>query len=416
MASIGIHGAGASGGGGGATDATIVAPIGQDTMDNSVSVVIASDQSAVPVDATIVNPFGQDTMANSIPVVLASDHSSISTIIPPISDTTTLSGVGNVSLTLDGHTGVGVWLDPNASFAGTVLVEATTDNVTWFFVRFVKVAFGNVAEGVTYVGGLDNGIGDQHLSAILPSGVNAVRARVSAYTAGSITIIIVASSSQEFTPPYVGANAVTPNPTAGLQLGGAASVGGQFNTVRVSSTHAGLSDQGLVVRPVGMMLTAGSSAGSLQTTLVGGRDPETNALRQLDLLAKNINSSGYQRLIVQAYPTTDGTTLMPLMAAHASRGFVEPTKATAGSAPAAATVGVTSAQAVAANSSRKGLILTNTSPNIISLSFDAAAVLYSGITLMPGATFSMDENSFDAGEVRAIASVASSNLSIQEFT
>lgn len=86
------------------------------------------------------------------------------------------------------------------------------------------------------------------------------------------------------------------------------------------------------------------------------------------------------------------------------------------SSPAAATVGVTSAAAVSANVNRRGLILVNTSTATISIAFGTAAVLNSGITLTPGGVYNMDEWSFDTGEVRAIASAASSNLAIQEFT
>jgi hypothetical protein len=86
------------------------------------------------------------------------------------------------------------------------------------------------------------------------------------------------------------------------------------------------------------------------------------------------------------------------------------------SAPAAATVGITSAQAVAANANRKGLVLVNTSANYISLGFGAAAVLYSGITLNPyGGTFVMDEYTYNTGAVYAIASAATSNLGVQEM-
>jgi len=83
--------------------------------------------------------------------------------------------------------------------------------------------------------------------------------------------------------------------------------------------------------------------------------------------------------------------------------------------PTAATVGVTSAQALASNANRKGLVLTNTSSANISLGFGAAAVLNSGITLYPGGTFSMDEYSFTTAAINAIASVAASNLGIQEW-
>lgn len=85
-------------------------------------------------------------------------------------------------------------------------------------------------------------------------------------------------------------------------------------------------------------------------------------------------------------------------------------------APTAATVGVASASAVAANASRRGLVLVNTSINRISLGFGSTAVLDSGITLYPGGVFEMDMHTFDLGTVNAIASAASSNLAIQEYS
>jgi len=85
-------------------------------------------------------------------------------------------------------------------------------------------------------------------------------------------------------------------------------------------------------------------------------------------------------------------------------------------APAAVSVGVASGQVLAANTNRKGCLLVNTSVNYISLSFGAAAVLYSGITINPsGGSFWMDGYSFTTAEIRAIASGATSNLSVQEF-
>jgi hypothetical protein len=83
--------------------------------------------------------------------------------------------------------------------------------------------------------------------------------------------------------------------------------------------------------------------------------------------------------------------------------------------PAAASVGLTSAQVLASNASRKGLTLTNTSTANISLGFGSAAVLNSGITLYPGGVFYMDEYCFSTQAVNAIASVAASNLGIQEW-
>lgn len=84
--------------------------------------------------------------------------------------------------------------------------------------------------------------------------------------------------------------------------------------------------------------------------------------------------------------------------------------------PSAYTAGVSSGKAVNSNSSRKGLVLTNTSSNFISLGFGASAVLYSGITLAPYGIFNMNEYCFYTGDVYAIASAASSNLGIQEYS
>lgn len=87
-----------------------------------------------------------------------------------------------------------------------------------------------------------------------------------------------------------------------------------------------------------------------------------------------------------------------------------------GSAPTAATVGTSSAQAVATNANRKGLVLTNLSGNTISFGLGAAAVLNNGITLTPFGIWVMDEYTFTTQAINAIASAAGSALAVQEFT
>lgn len=86
------------------------------------------------------------------------------------------------------------------------------------------------------------------------------------------------------------------------------------------------------------------------------------------------------------------------------------------SAPAAATAGTSSAQVVAANANRKGLVITNISSNTVYFGLGATAALLSGIRLNPNSIWYMDEFSFTTGAINAIASAASSNLSIQEFS
>ncbi len=86
------------------------------------------------------------------------------------------------------------------------------------------------------------------------------------------------------------------------------------------------------------------------------------------------------------------------------------------SAPTVASVGITSAQIVAANTSRSGLVLINTSSNrTISLGLGATAVAGSGIVLYPGGAWTMDDFTVTTAAINAIASGAGASISVQEF-
>jgi hypothetical protein len=83
--------------------------------------------------------------------------------------------------------------------------------------------------------------------------------------------------------------------------------------------------------------------------------------------------------------------------------------------PTFATVGVASANAVLARVGRAVLILTNTSSGNISIAFGAAAaVLNSGITILPGATIALYDDDCPEDAMQAIAAGANANLAIQE--
>jgi len=132
-----------------------------------------------------------------------------------------------------------------------------------------------------------------------------------------------------------------------------------------------------------------------------------------DVAVDDVSDTHYQviKLAVGAAGTANLiSTSNPLPISSAGTG------ALTASSPTAATVGTSTAEAVASNSSRQGLVLTNTSNNTISFGIGAAAVLNSGITLPPKSVWVMDEFTFATGAVNAIASSASSNLAIQEFT
>jgi len=87
-------------------------------------------------------------------------------------------------------------------------------------------------------------------------------------------------------------------------------------------------------------------------------------------------------------------------------------------APSAASVGVASGSIASSSTTRRYILLTNTSANVISIAFTAAAVLNSGITLQPNASYEMSEalGNLSTQSITAIASAAASNLAIQVGT
>ena len=87
-----------------------------------------------------------------------------------------------------------------------------------------------------------------------------------------------------------------------------------------------------------------------------------------------------------------------------------------GLAPAAAVVALISAEVVAANSARKGLVLLNLSKKKISFGLEGApAVLDSGITLLGNGVWTMDKGNFTVGAITAIGEAVALDLGIQEF-
>lgn len=100
---------------------------------------------------------------------------------------------------------------------------------------------------------------------------------------------------------------------------------------------------------------------------------------------------------------------MPLGVTGPSVGALTPL------APATAVVGVASAQAVAKNPARTSLRIVNTSTTArVSLGLGQAAVLDSGLTLMPGGTWNMDSMDYTIESIFAIGSAAAT-LSVQQF-
>jgi hypothetical protein len=87
------------------------------------------------------------------------------------------------------------------------------------------------------------------------------------------------------------------------------------------------------------------------------------------------------------------------------------------SAATQASMGVASAQIIAANTARRYLLISNTdTTRRVSLAFGAAAVIDTGITLQPGQSYEMSESAgnLTLQEVRGIAAGAATLLGVQE--
>lgn len=117
-----------------------------------------------------------------------------------------------------------------------------------------------------------------------------------------------------------------------------------------------------------------------------------------DALGNNLTSSTITSGTKQALDTTQQK--MPLTV----------------SSPATATVGVSSSTVLSLNTNRKGMCIINVSLSKVSFAIGTTAVLNSGITLYPGGVWVMDDYTYATGAINAIASIASSVISIQEFT
>lgn len=95
---------------------------------------------------------------------------------------------------------------------------------------------------------------------------------------------------------------------------------------------------------------------------------------------------------------------------------IEQLSSLAGLAPTSSVVGITSAEVLTSNTSRKGLILLNLSKRKISFGLAGApAVLNSGVTLLGGGVWTMDKGTFTTDAITAIGEGANLDLAIQEF-
>lgn len=195
-------------------------------------------------------------------------------------------------------------------------------------------------------------------------------------------------------------------------------------------TDAQLRAVAVPISAASLPLPTGASTSALQTTgntslanldvLLSTRLAEATFTGRINTLGQKASAASTpvviasdQSSISVSGPLTDAqlrATPVPITGTVSTKTDLTP------AAPSAVSVGVASGVAVAANANRRGLKLINTSNATISLGLGNAAVLNSGITLVPYGVFNMDEYDFDLGAINAIASAAASNLAIQEYS
>lgn len=367
----------------------------------STSALQTSGNSSLSSIDTKTPALGQAAMSASVPVALASNQTGINTFLDKSGTGTITALNAGVTATTNGASSVNFSI--TGTWVATVAFDGSTDNGLSYnpIIGDVISVFGAAAHvpasSLTVPG----------LVTVSAGSFTHVKIRASAYTSGTINVAWTSSAGLQTLQVYnTSASAFLATVTQGTspwvdnisQFGGTnistgTGVGGA-GIPRVTVSTDSFSSASLAT-------STKQSDGSQKTQVVDGSG---NVAPAGDTAARRSFTQG-----------TDGTNSQGYTASSEAKVLVSLIALT-GSSPANATVGITSASAISANSSRKGLIVINTSINTISLNVvGGAAVLNSGITLYPGGVWNMDQFSFTTAAIFAIASAASSNLSIQEF-
>lgn len=125
---------------------------------------------------------GQAAMSASSPVVIASDQSTLAVNQAGVSATGSLTGSGqNVTLSLTGASGWAV--DLRGTFTATVTFEGTVDGTNFFTIAVIPAGGAPSVATVTTATAVGAWWGNAN-------GCQQVRARCSAYTSGTVTVVL----------------------------------------------------------------------------------------------------------------------------------------------------------------------------------------------------------------------------------
>lgn len=286
---------------------------------------------------------------------------------------------------------------------GADVAQGTTSDVAWVSGSGTVIAIlKKIAAGSTVTANAGTNLNTSAL-ALEAGHLATIDAKIpalgQALAAASVPVILPSATITTLTPPA----AIT----------GYALEAGHLSTIDTAVGRIPAQGQALAAASTPVVLTALQVSALTPPAAIVGFALEAGHLAAIDTSTAKIPSQG-QALAAASTPVV--LTAIQVAALTPPASVNTKTDLTP-SAPTVASVGASSAQAVAAQPTRKGLALRNlsTTGQRISLGFGQAAVLDSGVTLYPQDLFRMDEYDFDLGAVNAIASAASASLAIQEY-
>lgn len=341
----------------------------------------------------------------------------------------------------EGQSSWDIYLNGTFSAASEVAFEGSIDNTNWFFLNGRRNTDINTNDTTTT---LDvSPMGGTPPTGSNPSNwrgsigaIKFMRVRCVIYTAADSIGVQISTSTAvgavflNAAPPSVADKNMSGTITAACSTPASCPANSS-----ISAASSGMSSLWLSVTGtwVANLLVEGQAGDSNWTTVicsVPGQDNTAVSLTTNAILQCAIGGANQVRVRASTY--TSGTVSVQYnLGAGVSNVHVTNLNATAllatvsgtvstktpltPNAPFTVSVGVSSGVFLAANTSRKGLCIVNTSNATESFGLAATAVLNSGITLYPGGTWCMDEFSYMTGAINAIAGTASSGAAGQEF-
>lgn len=347
--------------------------LGQKAMAGSAPVVIASDQSAIPAsESGVWNNRIQDTAGTGINSLAIGGAQYLDVVLP--SNATPGSAVPSRSNEMAGQDGSGNARNVSTDTSGNVNVnnisEVTPVDRTSSGSLTAACASGSSCAGGTTV-------------VLSTNGTSATTLNISGTWSGTVGVDCSSDSFSTFKTLWLA------NKTGGSPSMFTAS-SGYFEAVSAAACPQ--------VRARMTAFTSGTAVVQMIASSATG-------------IIQVVSPSAGQFFTTTNLSDGNGTVIN----SNANSLNVNTKTALTANAPGSATIATTSALFLAANASRKGLIVTNLSTQIECFAIGTAAILNSGICLFPGSVWNMKENDFTVGAINAIAGAASSASSYQEF-